>query len=591
MFIPSGLDYFQALRYFVSPGWIGRLGGWVRIVAVCAVLLLFSAAARASTGTVLYSQPTNAAGGYISQNSPGPVNFVPATAYDNFSLSNDSVINEIAWTGEHVLGTPIISAFTVQIYTDNLGAPGSSIFNTTVTNFHETPLGIDALGVPYFSYDATGFSTPMLTAGTQYWLSIVANTASAPPLWDWGLGSGGNGSFFYKFPDGSTTTRPADLAFTLYSGGCQATAIGQPVAPGVQFIGTVDPFSGGPFSLDGKPVGEYAIFAPGTDPNGSNPLSLQAAANVCGFARFNWQQTITNLPARSDPSKCTLGGPFDSPPTQPLCLAATSNPTVVLTAGPPPTGPSFLDPVPGGYTYELPQGDDAYPFYYTQAQLTSGCIDDFNGMPGCVPIEDPNVNSIGGVLLFEDRPANPLLPPGQYANYTTSLVGIRQDGSTASLFSWSWKTNFDGTTLGGVAKNLLLPDPGSGTGGVTITSINGVLQTPPSVTCIGTPNILWPPNGKSVEVTMAGAITPGTQIIPTGGTEFAVTDKYGQVQPTGSITLGPGGDYSFAVPLIAARNGNDLDGRIYTIVVRAVDSISNIGSCSTTVSVPHDQGR
>src|SRR5205823_4794705 len=100
----------------------------------------------------------------------------------------------------------------------------------------------------------------------------------------------------------------------------------------------------------------------------------------------------------------------------------------------------------------------------------------------------------------------------------------------------------------------------SGTGGVTITSINGVPQTPPSVSCTATPTTISPPNGKSVAVTVSGIITPGTSDLVSGGTTYVVLDEYGQVQPSGGFTLGGGGVYSFNVSLLAARNGNDLDG-------------------------------
>lgn len=177
--------------------------------------------------------------------------------------------------------------------------------------------------------------------------------------------------------------------------------------------------------------------------------------------------------------------------------------------------------------------------------------------------------------------------------FSTSLVGVDNFGNPVAppLFSWTWNSTFNGTAGGASQTASLFPiDPGSGTGGATITSINGAPQMPPSVSCAATPSSLWPPNGKSVVVTVSGVVTPGTQTIPPSGTTYAVTDEYGQVQPTGNITLGAGGSYSFGVSLIAARNGNDRDGRAYTIVVSATDNIGNVGSCSAVVTVPHDQG-
>jgi hypothetical protein len=113
---------------------------------------------------------------------------------------------------------------------------------------------------------------------------------------------------------------------------------------------------------------------------------------------------------------------------------------------------------------------------------------------------------------------------------------------------------------------------------------------PPTVTCAASPNSLWPPNGKADTVTVTGLVTPGSQLIGPGGTTYSVTDEYGQVQPSGSFTPNGGGAFGFAVPLIAARNGNDLDGRTYTIHVSVTDLGGQTGSCTAVVKVPHDQG-
>jgi hypothetical protein len=71
---------------------------------------------------------------------------------------------------------------------------------------------------------------------------------------------------------------------------------------------------------------------------------------------------------------------------------------------------------------------------------------------------------------------------------------------------------------------------------------------------------------------------------------YAVKDEYGEVQPRGAITLGPGGAYSFTILLQASRLGTDLDGRRYTVTVQARDNAGNGGSKTTVVTVPHDQG-
>jgi uncharacterized protein (DUF2141 family) len=112
--------------------------------------------------------------------------------------------------------------------------------------------------------------------------------------------------------------------------------------------------------------------------------------------------------------------------------------------------------------------------------------------------------------------------------------------------------------------------------------------TPPAVTVEATPTSLWPPNGKMVSVTVSGAITGKTGCGVTGAT-YAVADEYGRVQPSGPVTVGAGGAYSFTVPLQASRLGGDLDGRLYTITVTATNNTGKSGSQAATVIVPHDQ--
>jgi hypothetical protein len=122
---------------------------------------------------------------------------------------------------------------------------------------------------------------------------------------------------------------------------------------------------------------------------------------------------------------------------------------------------------------------------------------------------------------------------------------------------------------------------------------SGVSDTlPPVITTSANPATLWPPNGKMVSVTISGTITDLESGVDASTATYAVADEYGLVQPSGSITtLGANGEYSFMIQLQASRNGNDKDGRLYTIAVRAQDNVGNAGSASTVVTVPHDQGK
>ena len=120
--------------------------------------------------------------------------------------------------------------------------------------------------------------------------------------------------------------------------------------------------------------------------------------------------------------------------------------------------------------------------------------------------------------------------------------------------------------------------------------IGPVDTTPPAVSVSPRPSTLWPPNGQMISVTVSGTITDsGSGVDPTK-VSFSVVDEYGSVQPSGPVSLGSGGKYSFTISLQASREGGDKNGRQYTITVSARDLAGNLGSASTTVNVLHDQG-
>lgn len=113
--------------------------------------------------------------------------------------------------------------------------------------------------------------------------------------------------------------------------------------------------------------------------------------------------------------------------------------------------------------------------------------------------------------------------------------------------------------------------------------------TPPTVSVSASPSLLWPTNGKMVPVTVSGSMTDALSGVDPGTAAFSVVDEYGLVQPSGPISLGQGGSYSFTVSLQASRLDSDKDGRQYTIKVSGNDLAGNAGSAATVVTVSHDQ--
>ena len=60
------------------------------------------------------------------------------------------------------------------------------------------------------------------------------------------------------------------------------------------------------------------------------------------------------------------------------------------------------------------------------------------------------------------------------------------------------------------------------------------------------------------------------------------------MQPGGSVSIAADGSYSFTILLEARRNGEDKDGRTYTITVMAKDLAGNTGNTTVVVTVPHN---
>jgi uncharacterized lipoprotein YddW (UPF0748 family) len=113
----------------------------------------------------------------------------------------------------------------------------------------------------------------------------------------------------------------------------------------------------------------------------------------------------------------------------------------------------------------------------------------------------------------------------------------------------------------------------------------------PTITLAATPRRLWPPNRRMADVTLTGVAEDAGTGIDT--LSFRVIDEYGRGQPEIAPVDGGGErnvEFTQAIPLEAAREGGDRDGREYTIEVAVADRACNVRTAVTTVVVPHDQG-
>jgi hypothetical protein len=104
---------------------------------------------------------------------------------------------------------------------------------------------------------------------------------------------------------------------------------------------------------------------------------------------------------------------------------------------------------------------------------------------------------------------------------------------------------------------------------VTVRDVTG----PSSIVATVSPSLLWPPNNAITLVRVSGQATDNETGV--GKIEWQVIDEYKQHQPSGEIVVPGNGPFTFQVPLVQDRRGNDKDGRHYTIRLTAVDKAGN----------------
>ncbi len=134
-------------------------------------------------------------------------------------------------------------------------------------------------------------------------------------------------------------------------------------------------------------------------------------------------------------------------------------------------------------------------------------------------------------------------------------------------------TDQDATTYSCSATSL-----GGSAGPVTVTIKRDA--TPPAIACSASPNVLWPPNGRLVPVTVA---------VTAEGASFSLVSVTASAGVAGDMQGWSTGTADTAGLLRAMRSGSS-GARTYTLAYQATDDAGNTADCSTTVVVPHDMG-
>jgi hypothetical protein len=210
--------------------------------------------------------------------------------------------------------------------------------------------------------------------------------------------------------------------------------------------------------------------------------------------------------------------------------------------------------------------------------------------PLTITLQNPDRGSY--YLWFIDTISGGNLPLG-WLTASPSTTFLNTLGLTAST---SLAINVPKGTAPGIYSGQMMSkamaahgfaDPGPGS--LIKVTVLSVCAQPPSfeITSFG-PDTLWPPNHKMIDVVVSGRVilNEGCTLMETG---YNIFDEYGVYTSAGQLVVSSDGTFALSLPVEAGRNGNDMDGRYYTITLSARDE-AGIGTGSRLdVLVPHDQ--
>jgi hypothetical protein len=166
-------------------------------------------AASAAHASVLYSQPDNGVGGWLSATGQD------AMAYDDFTLAGGGTITTVDWSGIFLYTEgPDVTGFTVNFWSYAAGTPRALLASYNFGgSTGQTYAGFDPSGLQLYNWSET-LNVPFAAApGTEYFLSIVEDAPAT--AWYWKTSAAGdNGGYENAGPAYATGQ---NLAFTLES--------------------------------------------------------------------------------------------------------------------------------------------------------------------------------------------------------------------------------------------------------------------------------------------------------------------------------------------------------------------------------------
>lgn len=312
-----------------------------------------------------------------------------------------------------------------------------------------------------------------------------------------------------------------------------------------------------------EPSGQTPVFA---DPAQIPVLQWKAAptkGHIKGFARRadntpldTATVTITNLDSNTSRTGATDGGGFYG----------------------------GVDLTPGNYLVKAQLGAD------TVWSCTS------NVAAGLVTTADLNPETVAPVTMLAASPATPNGANGWYITAPVVTLSATDSCSGVALTEYSLD---NGATWQPYNGPITIAQEGTTTVRFRSTDRAGnqetagsqtfmVDLTDPTMQLTADRTTIWPPNGDTTPVTLSG--TGGDAVSGLSQVSYVITDEYGMPFSLSPRPVsGASANWTDTANLEARRNGDDLDGRLYTVVATITDVSGRTSTSTVTVVVLHDR--
>jgi len=111
--------------------------------------------------------------------------------------------------------------------------------------------------------------------------------------------------------------------------------------------------------------------------------------------------------------------------------------------------------------------------------------------------------------------------------------------------------------------------------------------TPPTINVTLTPNTLWPPNHKMVQIT--ANVTATDDQDPNPVVKLVSVTCNDRCDPQLDVSGATSGTDVRTFAVRAERRGQNKPGRVYKVTYSATDAAGNTATASASVTIPHDQ--